>query len=133
MSCSSTMQGPSASATTCSTVTKASRPLRPDFSATDLMVEWRVASLPVSSGRGKETRLPAHMRRGRGNRRGKSPRAPWPSGPRAGVGARGQELGPCTRRGTRESAREGKGGVGTDDNGGRRIIQKNKTTKEHTN
>src|SRR3546814_17383531 len=70
MSCSSTMQGPSASATTCSTVTKASRPLRPDFSATDLKVEWRVGPPPNDHGRGKGTRLPAEQTSGVEGKRG---------------------------------------------------------------
>ena len=61
------------------------------YIASGLAMERRVTSAPTSKGRGKSTRLPAHMRRGRSMGGRKPPRAAWPSGPRRAVGAKDQK------------------------------------------
>ena len=91
MSCSSTPTGVPSAVSSWRTVTNASSPLRPDFTATLVTPDWLDSSAPMGMGASWRSRPPANIRRrpGMGGRNG--PSAGWPSAPiadRAGCSSR---------------------------------------------
>src|SRR5205085_7135065 len=107
MSCSSESTSPPGSLTSWRTVTNTSAPLRPCFGTTSAMRETRRTRLPTPSGRRNSSRLPAHMRRGRGTGGRNSPRAAWPSGPAADWRYEGRKYSQCASGGAASPARGG--------------------------
>ncbi|MHC2625138.1 hypothetical protein ACVIW2_007170 [Bradyrhizobium huanghuaihaiense] len=99
MSCRSRMATPRGEEMLCSTETKHSVPVEPDFTCTSAMREVRVDSSPTRSGCRNSISPPAHIRRGSGTGGRKPPRVGCPSGPSIDIGNTGCARHQCTVNG----------------------------------